>query len=277
MVVVEIENLDDASASNAAIVNRDRAHARVRSDELEPERWPSGGDPLALVGVVGEDALQIAAVPGGDPVGGELAGERVVDDRGHVATLVEVDTMKRQSLFVYASARMTRFPIAFTLAGLTLTLTLASVALVGCKLPKRGPPEEPPTELSARRPSPASKSEDFAVDEDVSSIDDDETFAIDGRVVSVTAAPKGYTVRMGTGRAAKTKAFPASRVFPAPWASAKRVRVGDSIYQVRQFGEFTPPKCVVEVVPADIHAQLIAKCDETGTRVVARTEAFFAI
>jgi hypothetical protein len=176
-------------------------------------------------------------------------------------------------MFVYAPARMTRFPIAFTLAG----LTLASFALVGCKLPKHGPLEEPATDLPARRPSPVSKSEDFAVDEDVSIIDDDDTFAIDGRVVTVTAAPKGYTVRMGTGRAAKTKAFPASRVFPAPWASAKRVRVGDSIYHVRQFGELTPPKCVVEVVPADIHASLIAKCDETGTRVVARTEAFFAI
>lgn len=168
---------------------------------------------------------------------------------------------------------MPRSSIALTL----VSLTLSSLTLLGCKLPKHGPREEPATELAARRPSPISKSEDFAVDDDVSIIDDDETFAIDGRVVTVTAAPKGYTVRLGTGRAAKTKAVPASRVFPPPWASARRVRVGDSIYHVRQFGERTPPKCVVEVVPADIHAQLIAKCDETGTRVVARSEAFFAI
>jgi hypothetical protein len=176
-------------------------------------------------------------------------------------------------MFVYAPARMTRFPIAFTLAG----LTLASFALVGCKLPKHGPLEEPATDLPARRPSPVSKSEDFAVDEDVSIIDDDDTFAIDGRVVTVTAAPKGYTVRMGTGRAAKTKAFPASRVFPAPWASAKRVRVGDTIYHVRRYGSSVPPKCIVEAVPADIHATLTAECEGAGTLVVARTEAFFAI
>lgn len=159
----------------------------------------------------------------------------------------------------------------------SIALTLVILTLLGCKLPKHGPREEPATELSARRPSPISKSENFAVDDEVSIIDDDETLAIDGRVVTVTAAPKGYTVRMGTGRAAKTKAVPSSRVFPAPWASAKRVRVGDAIYHVRQFGEFTPPKCIVEVAPADTHAQLIAKCDETGTRVVARSEAFFAI
>lgn len=164
-----------------------------------------------------------------------------------------------------------------SLARTLVSLTLVSLTLPGCKLPKQGPPEERATELSARRPSPVSKSEDFAVDEDVSIIDDDETFAIDGRVVSVTGAPKGYAVRIGQGRAAKTKALPASRVFPAPWASAKRVRVGDTIYHVQQFGEFTPPKCIVDAVPADIHAKLTARCDGGGTRVVARTEAFFAI
>jgi hypothetical protein len=168
---------------------------------------------------------------------------------------------------------MPRSSIAVTL----VSLTLVSLTLLGCKLPKHGPREEPATDLPARRPSPVSKSEDFAVDEDVSVIDDDDTFAIDGRVVTVTAAPKGYTVRMGTGRAAKTKAFPASRVFPAPWASAKRVRVGDTIYHVRRYGSSVPPKCIVEAVPADIHATLTAECEGAGTLVVARTEAFFAI
>ena len=46
---------------------------------------------------------------------------------------------------------------------------------------------------------------------------------------------------------------------------------------MRQFGEFTPPKCIVDAVPADIHAQVTARCDGSGTRLIARTEAFFAI
>ena len=34
-----------------------------------------------------EDAFEVAAVPGGDPLGGKLARERAVDDRGHVASV----------------------------------------------------------------------------------------------------------------------------------------------------------------------------------------------
>lgn len=112
--------------------------------------------------------------------------------------------------------------------------------------------------------------------DDVSIVDDDGRFEIDVRVTAVTAAPKKYTVRIGSGRTASTKSLLASQVFPAPWASAARVRVGDTIYE-RRFGNFTPSKCVVKEVPADVHGSISAVCDGAARpQYVARNDTFYA-
>jgi hypothetical protein len=109
--------------------------------------------------------------------------------------------------------------------------------LVTCKARKSTPepPQQTETELPSQLPAPVGKSQEVAIGDDVSIIEDDGRFEIDGRVTAVTQSPKRYTVRLGSGRLASTKSVGASQIFPPPWASAARVRVGDTIYE-RRFG-----------------------------------------
>lgn len=158
-------------------------------------------------------------------------------------------------------------------------LVLASCLLLalGCKARKPTPLEETATDLPAQLHAPVSKGQDFAVGDDVSIIQDDGRFDIDVRVSAVTEAPRRYTVRVGSGRASSTKSLAPSQVFPPPWASAARVRAGDTIYEIR-FGNFAPSKCLVKQVPVDVHGSITASCDgATKTQSVARQDAFYAI
>src|SRR6516225_4793215 len=110
-LLVELDHLDDVLARDTAIMNRDRVHARVRVDQLEPEWRLRGREPAApvranrsfavqqarrrkaalgdqrrthlkVVDVVRKDGFEIAAVPRGDPLSGEFACKLSVDDRG---------------------------------------------------------------------------------------------------------------------------------------------------------------------------------------------------
>lgn len=156
---------------------------------------------------------------------------------------------------------------------------LVSSALASCK-PRQSTPAPPvsetTTDLETPLPPPVSKAGDFAVGDEVSIIDDKGTLEVEGRVTAVTAASKGYTVRVGFGRMGRDYKLPPERVFPAPWASAARVKVGDVIYE-RRFGNFTRPRCVVKEVPADVHAAITALCDgETKTQWIKRQDTFYA-
>ena len=150
--------------------------------------------------------------------------------------------------------------------------------LVSCKarMSKPEPPQQTETDVPSRLPGPVGKSREVAVGDDVSIIEDDGRFEIDGRVTAVTQSPKRYTVRLGSGRLASTKSVGPSQIFPPPWASAARVRVGDTIYEGR-FGNFVPAKCVVKEVPADAHESITAPCEgATKTQYVARKDTFYA-
>lgn len=157
--------------------------------------------------------------------------------------------------------------------------SVAALALASCK-PRQSTPAPPvsetTTDLANPLPAPVSKARDFAVGDEVSIIDDKGTLEVEGRVTAVTAAPKGYTVRVGFGRMGRDYKLPPERVFPAPWASAARVKVGDVIYELR-YGNFPRPRCVVQEVPADVHAAITALCDgETKTRWIKRQDTFYA-
>ncbi len=155
-------------------------------------------------------------------------------------------------------------------------IVAASTAMTSCKPREKGPPEETSTEAPSQFPSPVSKGESFAIGDDVSILDDDGRFEIDVRVVALSDKPKGYSLRIGSGRAGKTKVLPAQQVFPAPWASAARVKVGDTIYQ-RSFGNFAPYKCVVTDVSGDLHSDIKAKCGTDALpRLVHRQDTFYA-
>lgn len=155
-------------------------------------------------------------------------------------------------------------------------LVLASCTLVSCKARKPAPPGETATPLPSQLPAPVSKGQGFAVGDDVSIIDDDGTFEIEGHVTAVRDAPKGYTVRVGNGRRTVTRSLAPSQVFPPPWASSARVRVGDTIYE-RSSSSYAPPKCVAQEVPADVHEKITALCDDAKVRWIARENAFYAI
>lgn len=153
---------------------------------------------------------------------------------------------------------------------------VTSAAMTSCKPRQKGPPEETATEAPSQFPSPVSKGGSFAVGDDVSIIDDDGRFDIDVRVAALSDKPKGYSLRVGSGRSGRTKVLPAQQVFPAPWASAARVKVGDTVYQ-RSFGPFTPYKCVVTDVYEDLHADIKAKCGTDALpRLVHRQDTFYA-
>ena len=157
-------------------------------------------------------------------------------------------------------------------------LVLAICMLASCKARKSTPepPQQPEAELPSRLPAPAGTSREVAVGDEVSILEDDGRFEIDGRVTAVTQSPKRYTVRIGSGRLASTKSVGPSQIFPPPWASAARVRVGDTIYE-RRTGNFVPPKCVVKEVPADVRESITALCDgATKTLYVARRDTFYA-
>lgn len=155
-------------------------------------------------------------------------------------------------------------------------LAVACWAFASCKPRKYEPPTETVTDLPTQLPSPESKGEEYAVGDDVSILDENGRFEVEVRVTAVTTAPRMYTVRSTNRRSSLTKVLRPSQVFPPPWASAARVRVGDTIYE-RRFGNFAPSKCVAKVVPADVHGGITAECDgTTRTQFIARKDTFFA-
>jgi hypothetical protein len=157
-------------------------------------------------------------------------------------------------------------------------LVLAGVALASCNARPKPPAEEAATELPSQLPSPKSNAEGFAVGDDVSLIEDDGRFTIDLRVLAVTDAPRAYQIRVGANRFATTKWYPAAQVFPAPWAGSARFREGDAIYEIRFGKKLEPYKCVVQEVPADVRANIKAKCDGySQPSSIARRDAFHAI
>lgn len=185
----------------------------------------------------------------------------------------------------------------------------ALVVLASCKASDGASSAPVTTELATPSPSPLSTNADHRVDDDVSLIDEDGRFEVDARVTAVTgklvrvterrlsrgtfvgwlpiaqaanpqatdpSAPKGYQLRIGSGRLSTTKWLPSTHVFPAPWAGAAHVKEGDTVRE-RRFGDFAPPTCVVVEVPQDAHQSVTVRCDgATSTRSIARRDLFRA-
>lgn len=142
-------------------------------------------------------------------------------------------------------------------------------------------PEDVVIVLETLKESPQSKFSDFKIGDNVAVIRDDGVIDVSGRVEEMsekiiyaaepyrgrrgrelwmpfkravnlkgdekTASP-GYKVRTGEGRFIKSEWFPSSQIFPAPWANAAKLKVGDMVYQIH-FGDFPADKGVITELP----------------------------
>lgn len=193
-----------------------------------------------------------------------------------------------------------------------LLLVLGGCKAMSTASADAGPAVAADIEFATRLPSPANENANFAINDEVSVIKDDGTFeteasvqAVGGKLVFLTpgtgngagnrlskagwtpaagitnltgtekSVERGYQLRIGEGRFAATAWYPATQVFPAPWAGVDNIKVGATFYE-RRFGGPASP-CVVTEVGATNHDDVSAKCDgsETASRVKRQDMAPF--
>ena len=173
--------------------------------------------------------------------------------------------------------------------------TLAVVALLGCGRGHHSP--DPADVEQPRGPSPTSSAGPFQIGDEVALVDDEGTFSIDARVMKIGGelvrviepgpthfdpigwipvgeaatlprearltgkerhAPNGYQLLVGGGRMRRWMWFPATQVFPVPWAG--RLTAGETVVKPRT-GESAPSSCVVKEAPVDPHLSVTVRCD----------------
>lgn len=169
-------------------------------------------------------------------------------------------------------------------------------------------PEDVVIMLEKLQESPQSKFRDFKIGDNVAIIRDDGVMDISGRVEEIsgkityaaepyrgrrgrelwmpseravnlkgdekTAAP-GYKVQIGEGRFIRSEWFPSAQIFPAPWANAAKLKVGDTVYRIR-FGDFPNDKGVITELPKYENGAFSVRFDGTEKDERVEREKLFS-
>ena len=88
--------------------------------------------------------------------------------------------------------------------------------------------------------------------------------------------PVGYEVEIGFGRNRRKAWFPPTQMFPAPWANAKNLRVGDTVWE-KTFGSIPAKKAVIIALPVGQSRDFRVRYAERGHEDWVSWRKLFAV
>jgi hypothetical protein len=88
--------------------------------------------------------------------------------------------------------------------------------------------------------------------------------------------PVGYEVEIGFGRNRRKAWFPPTQMFPAPWANARNLQVGDTVWE-KTFGPIPAKKAVIIALPVGTSREFRVRYAERGREEWVARQKLFAV